>query len=102
MKKPFELLEVRMSSVFSTVLNFSILALLRRLHRINIQHTLQVNSQGLVRFPSTEKHCSKDGKNKLCKSSSTNTSDEDTAEAVQRAKTKARATLEILGMDKLL
>ena len=47
------------------------------------------------------KHCSKDGKNKLSKSSSTDISDGDTAEAVQRAKTKARATLEMLGMDKL-
>ena len=91
-----------MSSVFSTVLNFSILGFLRRLHRINIQHTLQVNSQGLIRFPSMEKHCSKDGKNKPSKSSSTNISDGDIAEAVQRAKTKARATVEMLGMDKLL
>ena len=47
------------------------------------------------------KHCSKDGKNKLSKSSSTDISDGDTAEAVQRAKTKARATLEMLGIDKL-
>ena len=90
-----------MSSVFSTILNFSILGLLRRLHQINIQHTLQVNSQGLIRFPSMEKHCSKDGKNKLSESSSSDISDEEIAEAVQRAKTKARATLEALDMHKL-
>ena len=43
-----------------------------------------------------EKHCSKDGKNKLSESSSSDISDEEIAEAVQRAKTKARATLEAL------
>ena len=91
-----------MSSTFSTVLNFSILGLLRRLHRLNIQLTLQANSQGVIRFPSMEKHCSKEGKNKLSKSPLTEIKDEDIAEAVERAKNKARNTLEVLGMDKLL
>ena len=88
--------------MYSTVLNFGILGLLRRLHQINIQHTLQVNSQGVIRFPSMEKHCSKEGKNKMSKSSLTDINDGDIAEAVQRAKNKARITLEMLGMDKLL
>ena len=49
-----------------------------------------------------EKHCSKEGKNKLSKSPLTEIKDEDIAEAVERAKNKARNTLEVLGMDKLL
>ena len=91
-----------MSSTFSTVLNFSVLGSLRRLHQLNIQLTLQANSQDVIRFPSMEKHCSKEGKNRPSKSSLTEINDEDIAEAVQRAKNKARITLGMLGMDKLL
>ena len=91
-----------MSSTFSTVLNFSVLGLLRRLHRLNIQFTLQTNSQDVIRFPSVEKHRSNERKTKLSKSSLIEIKDEDIAEAVQRAKNKARSTLEMLGMDKLL
>lgn len=91
-----------MSSTFSTVLNFSVLGLLRRLHWLNIQLTLQANSEDVIRFPSKEKHHSNEGKNKLSKSSLTEIKDKDIAEAVQRAKDEARSTLETLGMDKLL
>ena len=63
--------------------------------------TLQVNSQGVIRFPSMEKHCSKKGKNRPSKSSLIEINDEDIAEAVQRAKNKARITLRMLGMSKL-
>ena len=54
-----------MSTVFSTVLKFSILGILRRLHRLNIQLTLQSSSQDLIMFPNVEKHRNKEGKNKL-------------------------------------
>ena len=82
-----------MSSVFSTVLNFSILGLLRWPHQIDIQ---QADSQEVIKFPSMERHCSKEGKNKLSKSSLTDISDGDIAKAVQN---KAKITLEKLGMD---
>ena len=75
-----------MSSTFSTVLNFSVLGLLRRLHRLNIQLTLQVNSEDVIRFPSKEKHHSNEGKNKLSKTSLSEIKDKDIAEAIQRAK----------------
>ena len=45
-----------MSTVFSTVLNFSILGLLRRLHRINIQLGLQASLEDVVKFPSFDRH----------------------------------------------
>ena len=53
-----------MSSVFSTVINFSMLSLVRRLHRLQIQCTLQANSEetsGIV-FPRIQQHL-KQGKN---------------------------------------
>ena len=91
-----------MSSTFSTVLNFSILGMLRRLHRLNIQLQLQSNSQDLIKFPSVERHRNKEGKNKLVMEGLSTVKDMDISEAIQRAKTKARSTLEALGMDKLL
>ena len=93
-----------MSSTFSTVLNFSILGhgMLRRLHRLNIQLQLQSNSQDLIKFPSVERHRNKAGKNKLVMEALSAIEDKHISEAIQRAKIKARSTLEALGMDKLL
>jgi len=91
-----------MSSVFSTVLNFSILGLLRRLHCISIQLTLQADLQDTVKFPSVEKHRNKEGKNELFLSSLRDIGDDEISEAVDRAKAKARNTVQELGMDKLL
>ena len=52
-----------MSSVYSTVINFSLLGLLRRLHRIHIQNILEVEGEenGIV-FPRREKYLKKHGK----------------------------------------
>ena len=45
-----------MSTVFSSVLNFSILGLLRRLHRLNIQSILQADAEKSgIKFPRMEK-----------------------------------------------
>ena len=90
-----------MSSTFSTVLNFSILGLLRRLHRLNIQLNLQASTQDTIKFPNIEKHRIKEGKNKLSQQPLTEVKDEDIAQAIQKAKNKAKTTLETLGMDKL-
>ena len=76
--------------------------MLRRLHRLNIQLQLQSNSQDLIKFPSVERHRNKEGKNKLVMEGLSTVKDKDISEAIQRAKTKARSTLEALGMDKLL
>ena len=87
-------------SAFSTVLNFSVLGLLRRLHRINIQQTLQASLQNAVKFPSLEKHHNKKGKNKIYESFLSEIKDDEIAKAVQKTKAKARNTVQELSMDK--
>ena len=90
-----------MSTVFSSVINFSILGLLHRLHRINIQLTLQVTLKEVV-FPSLDQHCAKEGKNLESNKPLSAIRDADIANAIDHAKTKARNTIEILGMEKLM
>ena len=91
-----------MSSIYSTVLNFSMLGLLRRLYRLDIQLTLQAELQETVKFPSVLRHRSKEGKNKMFWSPLSEIKDSEISEAVDRAKAKAKQTLQELGMDKLL
>ena len=91
-----------MSSTFSIGINFSTLGMLRRLHRLNILLTLRSSSQDLIGFPNVDRHHNKEGQNKLPKVDLSTIKDEGISEAVQKAKTKARSTLEALGMDKLL
>ena len=51
-----------MTSTFSTIINFGMLGLLRRLHRLQIQANLQAEAtQTGVVFPRADKHRSKDG-----------------------------------------
>ena len=52
-----------MTSTFSTIINFSMLGLLRRLHRLQIQSHLQAESHhsGVI-YPQVESHKNKDGK----------------------------------------
>ena len=53
-----------MSNIFSTVINFSFLGLLRRLHRLQIQSNLQAQSEvNGIAYPQVHKHESKDGTN---------------------------------------
>ena len=55
-----------MTSIFSTVINFSVLGLLRRLHRLKIQSQLQAESyQSGIIYPQVKKHENKEG-NKSC------------------------------------
>ena len=47
-----------MSGVFSTVINFGMLGLLRRLHRLDIQCSLQAESHETgIKYPVGQKHC---------------------------------------------
>ena len=89
------------STVFSSVINFSIFGLLCRLHRINIQLTLQATLKEVV-FPSLDQHCAKERKNHTSNKPLSAIRDADIANAIDHAKTKARNTLEMLGMEKLL
>ncbi len=53
-----------MTNTFSTMINFSMLGLLQRLHRLQIQSNLQAQSQSTgVVYPQINKHSCKDGKN---------------------------------------
>ena len=83
-----------MSTAFSSTINFSILGLLHRLHRINIQLTLQATLKEIV-FPSLDWHCAKEGKNLVSNKPLSAIRDADIANAIDHAKTKARNTLEI-------
>ena len=88
-----------LSSTFSTVINFGMLGLLRRLHRLHVQFCLQAQSEETgIRYPSIEAHKNKDGQhnpNICCVCPVTN---KEIMEAVKRAREKAKKTIEALGM----
>ena len=93
-----------MSSTFSTIINFSMLSLLRRLHRLQIQSTLQANSEdttGII-FPRIQQHQRKHGKNSYVSYSLNEYSNERILEAVQKAYGDAKAAMDNLGMVTLL
>ena len=52
-----------MNSTFSTVINFGMLGLLRRLHRLQIQSILQADTASVITFPRVVKHQVKEEKN---------------------------------------
>ena len=94
-----------MSSTFSTVINFGMLGLLRRLHRLHIQFTLEAQTEITgIRYPRVEAHKAKDG----CGNEQDNMgevhsiTEADIASAVETARSKARYLVETLGMDKSL
>jgi len=92
-----------MSTVFSSVLNFGMLGLLRRLHRLHIQAVLQADSEkSSIKFPRAEKNHAKDGKSIYIAPSLTDITNKDIADTVQKALEKAKTTLSSLNMDKLL
>ena len=92
-----------MSSTFSSVLNFSILGLLRRLHRLQIQSVLQAQSEeSKIKFPRIDRHCSKEGTNNYQNKSLTSINDNDIAEAVKKALNQAKSTMSTLGMAETL
>ena len=76
---------------------------MRRLHRLQIQARLQAESSktGIV-YPQIQKHKAKDGKNVYVTHSLKDVSDTKVAEAVIRAKIRAKASIEELGMADLL
>ena len=92
-----------MTSTFSTIINFGMLGLLRRLHRLQIQVNLQAeaNVTGII-FPRADKHRSKDGQSSYIKHSLEEVTDESILEAVRIAQLNAKASIEKLGMFTLL
>ena len=92
-----------MSSTFSTVINFAMLGLLRRLHRLHIQFCLQTESQETgIKYPRSEAHKSKDGHQKPSTCNVHSITNEQIVEAVTKARHKAKERVEALGMAELL
>ena len=92
-----------MSTVFSSVLNFSILGLLCRLHRLNIQAVLQADvEKSGIRFPCAEKHLERSGMKLYVAPSVASISNKEIRKAVECALSKAKGTLSSLEMDQLL
>lgn len=89
-----------MSSTFSSIINFGVLGLLHRLHRLQIQAELQ--SENEVKHPSMERHKSKHGMQKHQEYPLKDISDSDIIQAIERGHKQALETLKILGMSDLL
>ena len=92
-----------MTSTFSTIINFDMLGLVRRLHRLHIQMCLESETESTsIVYPRSQAHKAKDGKlkpNVRCVGSVTTDSIRD---AVKRGQEKAKKMIEDLGMDDLL
>jgi len=89
-----------LSSTFSTVINFALLGLLQRLHRLHIQFCLQAERGNTgIKYPQVDSHKNKEGHSKqdsiTMLSSLTNNK---IAEAVETAKKKAQEVIQSLGM----
>ena len=92
-----------MSTVFSSVLNFSILGLLCRLHHLNIQAMLQVDAEkSRIRFPRAEKYIERSGTKSYVAPSVANITNQEISTAVENASGRAKETLVNLEMDQLL
>ena len=92
-----------MTSTFSTVINFGILALLRRLHRLHMQFSLESEADrtGII-YPRACSHKKKEGHNKSMSCNSMLLTNEEILEAVEKGRSEAQSTIESLGMAKLL
>ena len=92
--------------MFSTIINFGMLSLLRRLHRLQIQFTLQADSDHEspteIVFPRLKNHRTKQGENIHMQHSLLCVTNAIIAEAVEKAEIKAKVALEKLGMGQLL
>ena len=85
-----------MNSTFSTTINFGILGLLRRLHRLHIQLTLQAEAGEDIVFPRVTKHQRKCVYKPFSLSEISN---DKILETVQKAQDSAKFMVEELGMD---
>jgi len=91
-----------MSTVFSTVINFGMLGLLRRLHRLHIQFVIQAETKGDIVFPRVLKYEHKHaGRNVVSDFVLTSITDDDIYHVVKKAQAQARLTIEELGMAEL-
>ena len=93
-----------MSSTFSTMINFGMLGFLRRLHRMQIQLSLEAESDTtVIKYLRSERHKNKDGhQQQLTIYSISDLSNDKIAGAVEKGKERAKQAIIILGMDELL
>ena len=89
-----------MTPTFSTVLNFGMLSLLQRLHRIHIQYCLENDTETseIIKYPRKEVHKDKDGHDKQALCDPCAISNSKIIETVNKAKEEAKRTIENLGM----
>ena len=90
-----------MNTTFSTVINFGMLGLLRRLHRLQIQTSLPADTDSVITFPRVEKHQITEARTSYTKSIY-NATNQDILDAVIRAEAKAKEAVEHLEMADLL
>ena len=92
-----------MTSIFSTIINFGMLGLLRRLHRLQIQLRLQAHSKetGIV-YPQILKYQWESRKCKHRESLLNDVTNSKIYEAILKANAAAKACVERLGMVDLL
>ena len=93
-----------MTSTFSTIINFGMLGLMRRLHCLHIQLCLEAEAEANhICYPRNKTHQAKDGQNRPSKLSSVSSvSDQEISDAVTRGKVKAQNLMKDLGMAELL
>jgi len=78
------------------------LDLLRRLHRLQVQFTIQADTNSGIVFPRLLKNQSKEGKNAMKKCYLSEVTNEKILSAVEKADRDAKKAMEKLGMAKLL
>ena len=89
-----------MTGTFSTVVNFNILGMLQRLHKINIQEEYQSQADDTIgiRFPRQEKYGrKKEGSNNFIQFS-INISNHEICEAMKNAEKREKESMETLNM----
>ena len=96
--KQHYVLSEAMSSVFSTIINFGMLGLLQRLHRLQVQFTIQADANSGIVFPRLLKNQSKEGKNAMKKCCLSEVTNEKILSAVEKAEGDAKKAMEKLGM----
>lgn len=89
-----------MSGVLSTIINFSMLGFLHRIHKLSIRDDIQLNTEKLthgISFLRLERHKSKEGIG-AHKNFSLDISNEEIYDALSRAEMRAKKIMEELGM----
>ena len=89
------------TGTFSTIVNFSLLGFLQRLHRLQIQLQLELESfETGITYPRVEKHLTKIGHKEDAaeKVSLSDVSDDDITATIKEAKEEAVKTIKDLGM----